>query len=111
MNNQKPGKIGLPSQFITGGLPLANAVYQRRSIRDFSPSPILMFQLSQVLWAAQGITAPSTKRRAVPSAGATYPLEIYALTGENGVENLENGIYIIKVTIDGQVNTTRFVVQ
>jgi SagB-type dehydrogenase family enzyme len=93
MNNQQPGKIILPSQFITGGLPLAEAIYQRRSIRDFFPSPIMLFQLSQILWAAQGITAPSSKQRAVPSAGATYPLEVYALTGENGIEKIESGIY------------------
>jgi SagB-type dehydrogenase family enzyme len=89
---QKP-IIFLPAQFITGGLPLVEAIYQRRSIRDFSPAPIALFQLSQILWAAQGITALATKERAVPSAGATYPLEIYTLVGENCIENLESGNY------------------
>jgi len=93
MNKQETSKIVLPAQFITGGLPLVEAVYLRRSIRDFSPSPIALFQLSQILWAAQGITAPATKQRAVPSAGGTYPLEFYALTGDNSIETLESGIY------------------
>jgi SagB-type dehydrogenase family enzyme len=96
MTTEPPKKISLPAQFITGGLPLVEAIYQRRSVRDFSPESIMLYQLSQVLWAAQGITAPSTKGRAVPSAGAAYPLEIYIVVGENGLENLESGTYHYK---------------
>ncbi len=47
-------------------------------------------ELSQLLWAAQGITA-KWGGRTVPSAGATYPLEIYVAVGN--VEYLEPGVY------------------
>jgi len=41
-------------------------------------------QLSQILWSAQGITGAG-KLRAAPSAGATYPLEVFAFVGKEGV--------------------------
>jgi SagB-type dehydrogenase family enzyme len=93
MATDQPNIIELPRPFVTGGLALAEAVSQRRSTRDFAPAPILLFQLSQILWAAQGITFTLSKRRAVPSAGATYPLEVYAVIGENGVEKASRGVY------------------
>lgn len=69
------------------------AISQRRSIREFSPAPVLLFQLSQILWAAQGVTDPVHNLRAVPSAGSTYPLEIYVVIGEDGLENVGAGVY------------------
>jgi len=45
------------------------------------------------LWATQGITDTSSGARAVPSAGATYPLEIFVVCGRNGVEQISEGIY------------------
>lgn len=97
METENPNTINLPAQFITGGLPLSEAIYQRRSIRNFSPSPIMLFQLSQILFAAQGITSPSGKMRAIPSAGATYPLEVYVVVGENGIEKVDSGVYHYEV--------------
>lgn len=49
-----------------------------------------MKELGQLLWAAQGITSDWGGRSA-PSAGATYPLEIYVVAGN--VENLQTGLY------------------
>jgi SagB-type dehydrogenase family enzyme len=85
--------IELPRPFVTGGLPLSEAVSLRRSIRSFSASPVQLFQLSQILWAAQGITQAFKHIRAIPSAGATYPLEVYAVIGDNGIEKVDSGVY------------------
>ncbi len=49
-----------------------------------------MRELSQLLWAAQGITSPQGYRTA-PSAGALYPLELYVLAGN--VRELQSGLY------------------
>lgn len=87
------GKIELPPPFFSGGLSLAEAISQRRSIRDFSPEPILLFQLSQVLWAAQGVTSSQENLKAVPSAGGNYPLEIYTVIGEAAIEQVNSGVY------------------
>ncbi len=68
----------LPQPRLEGSLSLEAALAQRRSIRSFSQQPLTQAELGQLLWAAQGITAPSGLRSA-PSAGALYPLEIYAV--------------------------------
>jgi SagB-type dehydrogenase family enzyme len=97
MTNNWPERINLPTPFFTGGLRLSEAISQRRSIRDFSPDPILLFQLSQVLWATQGITQSTNNLRSIPSAGATFPLEVYVVAGENGIEKVDSGVYHYEV--------------
>ncbi len=72
---------------------LEEAIAKRRSARDFTPRPISQSQLSQILWAAQGITDSPWKYRSVPSAGATYPLEVFVVCGDNGIEGIGGGIY------------------
>ncbi|MDI6860204.1 MAG: SagB/ThcOx family dehydrogenase [Methanocellales archaeon] len=83
-------KILLPKPSKDGEISVEEAIASRRSIWQFRPGAIELRQLSQLLWAAQGITDPRGFR-AAPSAGALYPLEIFIVTGE--VEELEEGIY------------------
>ena len=56
--------------------PLVQAIAQRRSVRSFSSEPIPKADLSLILWACQGITDPAEGFRAVPSAGAIFPIEV-----------------------------------
>ena len=83
--------IPLPPPATTGTLSVEEAIARRRSLRRYSPQPLTLAQLGQVLWACQGLT--SGWKRAVPSAGATYPLELYVVVGKDGVEGLAEGIY------------------
>ncbi len=71
-----PRTIALPEPRLTGEVSLEEAVRGRRSRRRFSTAPLSLEQVSQVLWAAQGITDPEG-RRAAPSAGALYALDVY----------------------------------
>lgn len=75
------------------GIILEDALRKRRSVRSYSSKAITMSQLSQLLFAAQGITAKMSgmSLRSVPSAGALYPFEIYAVV--NNIEDLPRGIY------------------
>jgi SagB-type dehydrogenase family enzyme len=66
------------------------ALLERRSIRDYADETVTLADVSQLLWAAQGITNPSGYRTA-PSAGALYPLEVYLVAGK--VASLPAGIY------------------
>ncbi len=59
-------------------------------MRSYADEPLTLADVSQLLWSAQGITGGSTLR-AAPSAGATYPLEVYVVAG--GVARLAAGIY------------------
>lgn len=86
-------QIHLPPPSQTGSLLLEETIARRRSVRDFSPQSISKSQLSQILWAAQGISNSGGRYRTVPSAGATYPLELFVVCGLNGVEGLADGIY------------------
>ncbi len=88
-----PAPIYLPSPSQKGDVSLEETIVQRRSIRHFTSEPISRLQLSQILWAAQGITNTSRKHRTVPSAGATYPLEIFVACGKETVEGIDDGIY------------------
>jgi SagB-type dehydrogenase family enzyme len=85
-------KLQLPQPEYQG-LTVEQAVKQRRSRRNYSDQPLTMAQLSQLLFAAHGVTdkASAPPRRAVPSAGALYPFEIYAVV--NNVQDLPQGIY------------------
>jgi len=73
-------------------MPLEEAIARRESIRNFISQPISQSQLSQILWAAQG-TSDTSWNRTVPSAGATYPLEVFVVCGANCVEKISEGIY------------------
>ena len=70
-------KIALPEPKTTGRMTLEEAIYKRRSIRSFASKELSLEQISQLLWAAQGITDTGMGFRTAPSAGALYPLELY----------------------------------
>ena len=74
-------KIALPAPDLAGRMPLEQALAQRRSLREFSGRPLSREELSQLLWAAQGITA-ADGRRTAPSASALYALEVYVAAAD-----------------------------
>ncbi|MEM1645834.1 MAG: SagB/ThcOx family dehydrogenase [Ignisphaera sp.] len=79
-------------------LSVEEAIAYRRSIRNFKKEPISLDHLSQLLWALYGITDPKHGFLATPSAGATYPLEIYVVVGNNTVkvsddQYIDAGVY------------------
>jgi SagB-type dehydrogenase family enzyme len=84
--------VKLPSPTTHGKLSLEQAISKRRSVRRFKDEPLSLEQLSQLLWSAQGITGTGGGR-AAPSAGATYPLEIFVVIGEHSPQTLAAGIY------------------
>jgi SagB-type dehydrogenase family enzyme len=90
--NMAPNVIALPAPRLTGEMSLEEAVCGRRSRRGFKASTISLEQVSQVLWAAQGITGPEG-RRAAPSAGALYALDIYVAAGGQEAGRLTAGVY------------------
>ena len=97
MRNDRPAPIYLPSPSQKNGMSLTEAIARRRSVRDFAPETISQSQLSQILWAAQGIADTWGGYRTVPSAGATYPLEVFIVCGGKGIEGIDDGIYYYDV--------------
>jgi SagB-type dehydrogenase family enzyme len=80
----------LPEPKYDGDAPVEEALLKRRSVREYSGQALTLQELAQLLWAAQGITDARGFRTA-PSAGATYPLEVYAVVGD--VKGVAEGIY------------------
>jgi len=91
--------IKLPAPQTKGKMSLEETIALRRSIRNFRNQSLSLSQLSQILWVAQGITEPGQGLRAVPSAGATYPLELFVLIGRPGVDGVEAGLYHYEVPV------------
>jgi len=89
----KQREIFLPMPRLSGDMSVEEAIARRRSVREYINSPLKIEEVSQLLWSAQGITDVRRGFRAAPSAGATYPLEVYLVVREGGVEGLEPGIY------------------
>ncbi len=83
----------LPRPRNTGEMSLETTITMRRTVRSFKANPITLDQFSQLLWAAQGITTDKGYFRAAASAGALYPMDIYAVLGKNCVQNLDAGVY------------------
>jgi SagB-type dehydrogenase family enzyme len=92
--------VQLPSPHYDGKVSVEAALKSRRSIREFSNKPLTLPEVSQILWAAQGVT-DSEGRRTAPSAGGLYPLETYLAAGN--VEGLSNGIYHYQAKINSLV--------
>ncbi len=90
-SSAQPGELlDLPAPLENSGMGLEEALRNRRSVRSYSEDPITIQQLSQLLWAAQGITTERGFRTA-PSAGATFPLEIFVAV--NQMNELSTGLY------------------
>ncbi|MCD6117367.1 SagB/ThcOx family dehydrogenase [bacterium] len=85
--------ITLPEPDRNGSVSLEEAISTRRSIREFSKKPVDITELSQILWSAQGSLGEEIGRTA-PSAGGTYPIEVYALVMR--VNDVKPGIYLYK---------------
>ncbi|MFC1926313.1 SagB/ThcOx family dehydrogenase [Chloroflexota bacterium] len=84
-------KIELPQVVRRGNLSLEQAIEQRRSLRRFSGESISQEDLSYILFYSNGVTDRRHGRRAAPSAGATYPIEVYTVV--NNIDGLDRGIY------------------
>lgn len=80
----------LPTPILDSKTSVEKALKNRRSIRTFTDQSVSLKQLSQMLWAAQGVTA-DWGGRTTPSAKSAYPLTVYVLVSK--VEGTNPGLY------------------
>lgn len=69
------------------------ALWKRKSVRRYLQEPMTLDQLSQILWASQGITDSENGHAAAPSPGAKHTLELYVIVPDGGVTGLLAGVY------------------
>lgn len=82
--------IALPKPDLRSNNSVEAMMNSRRSRREFLAQSLTLKQVSQMLWAAQGLTA-DWGGRTTPSAKSTYPLTVYLIA--NNVEGLDQGEY------------------
>ena len=83
--------IKLPAPILDGTLPVEKALAERRSVRAYKPEALSLAEVSQILWAAQGVTEPSKGLRTAPSPRGIFLLEVYVIAGN--VSGLPSGLY------------------
>jgi SagB-type dehydrogenase family enzyme len=83
--------IKLPAPKLDGTVSVEKALAERRSVRAYQDEPLSLAEVSQILWAAQGITDEESGKRTAPSARAFYFLDIYLVSGR--VTDLPQGLY------------------
>lgn len=83
-------RLQLPKPRLKSGYSFEKVLSGRRSVREYSIESLTLANVSQLLWAGQGLTSQDGLRTA-PSAGATYPLELYLVAGN--VNGLAQGLY------------------
>ena len=91
--------VSLPNPLKDGKTSLEAAFQRRRTVREFSEESLAMEVISQLLWSAQGLTHDGYRRTA-PSAGATYPLELYLVNGD-GIFQYVTSDHTLLLTIEG----------
>ena len=86
-------RVALPPPQTSGGADLWTVLAARRSVRSFEPARLTLTELSQLLWAAQGITCQvqGYDLRTAPSAGGLYPVETYLVI--HAIEGIGPGVY------------------
>jgi len=100
--NAPAGQWRLPQPDRKGKMTVEAALAARRSIRRYAPAELTEEQISQLCWAAAGITEPGRGLRTAPSAGALYPLEIYLVTAKGAFRYQSRG-HLLLGHVDGDL--------
>ena len=76
---QDLASIQLPPPVTSGGMPLMEALSERRTSRAFRPDSLPLQTLADLLWAAFGVNRPESGKRTAPSAVNWQETDIYVV--------------------------------
>lgn len=82
LSAQEAKPIKLPAPQTSAGMPLMQALKERKSTRAFSQREIPLQVLADLLWAADGINRPASAGRTAPSAHNAQEIDIYVIKAE-----------------------------
>jgi SagB-type dehydrogenase family enzyme len=74
--------IDLPAPHMKGGMPLMQALKERKTSREFSDKKLPLQVLSDLLWAAAGINREDSGKRTAPSARNWQEVQVYVVMEE-----------------------------
>jgi SagB-type dehydrogenase family enzyme len=92
----------MPQPTEDGAMSLEQSLAGRRSVRSYTDETLTLDEISQLMWAAQGRTEQEGAGRAAPSAGGTYPLELYVVTPDGVYHYVPDG-HLLEVVHGGDL--------
>ncbi|MFC1528649.1 SagB/ThcOx family dehydrogenase [Candidatus Latescibacterota bacterium] len=101
---QETRQIKLPSPQTNGGMPLLQALKERKSLREFSPKELSAQVLSNMLWAAFGINRPESGKRTAPSSTNKQDIDIY-VTASDGLYLYDAKANILKLVVSDDIRS------
>jgi hypothetical protein len=84
----------------TRGLPVMQALGVKASVREYSKKPLALQDLSDVVWAANGINRPDEGKRTASSALNAQDVDIYVFM-EDGVYLYNAGKQVLDPVVSG----------
>ena len=105
-------RITLPPPQKEIGKPLMQVLSMRQSSREFDTRPVPLQELSNLLWAADGINRPESGKRTAPSAMNWQETDVYLLTAEGAfVYDAKGGVLnpVARGDMRGSAGTQAFV--
>jgi len=79
---EEPKPIQLLKPQTDGGRPLMQVLKDRKSSREFSSEKLAPQTLSNLLWAAFGVSRPDSGKRTAPSAMNRQEIDVYVATAD-----------------------------
>jgi len=101
---QESKQIKLPTPQMSGGMPLMQALKERKSTREFSPKQLPAQVLSNMLWAAFGINRPETGRRTAPSSTNYQDIDIYVAAAD-GLYLYDAKAHALKLVVSDDIRS------
>jgi len=101
---QELKQIKLPTPQMSGGMPLMQALKERKSTREFSPKQLPAQVLSNMLWAAFGINRPETGRRTAPSSTNYQDIDIYVAAAD-GLYLYDAKAHALKLVVSDDIRS------
>lgn len=80
----EPVKLNAPD--LSRGKSLMQALSERHSVREYADRSLSLQDLSDLLWAANGVNRPESGKRTAPSALDRRDIKVYVLT--------DKGVYV-----------------
>lgn len=74
--------LTLPPPETAGGQPLLTTIAMRRSAREFADRPLSPQLLSNLLWAATGLSDRAGGKLTVPNARSRHEIDVYVITAD-----------------------------
>lgn len=97
---QQLDTIALAKPDKSGGKPLMAALNERHSSRQFSSQELSSAQLSNLLWAANGVNRPESGKRTAPTARNFQDMDVFVFTAQ-GVYRYDAAKHILVSIILG----------